>query len=158
MAANTGPWRTTLEDKFEPQRPAINKKKIHLLPLPPRPSASSSPQPRPSPSTQSHAPSVPAPAPPPARAPLSSAPPDKFRGFEPFVDEVVVASFVGLTPRRVLELARKGVITSYPIGGRRMTWRFRISEVVADMERLKKPARATMPAAVPGTKERNRLG
>lgn len=85
-------------------------------------------------------------------------PSGEFGGFEPFVDEHVIASFVGLTPRRVLELARDGVITSHPIGGTRKTWRFRVSEVAADLDTWKKPARAKSPQAVPGTKERNRLG
>lgn len=83
---------------------------------------------------------------------------DEFGEFEPFVDEVVIGRYLSLEPRRVLEMARDGQITSHPIGKTRMTWRFRISEVAADFDRLKKPARATMPAAVPGTKERNRLG
>ena len=78
--------------------------------------------------------------------------------FEPFVDEEVVGLFLTLTPRRVLELAREGLITSHPLGRTRKTWRFRISEVAADMETSKKPARGKMPQAVPGTKERNRLG
>lgn len=83
---------------------------------------------------------------------------DEFGEFEPFVDEDVIGRFLGLEPRRVLEMARAQQITSHPIGGTRKTWRFRISEVAADFDKLKKPARATMPAAVPGTKERNRLG
>jgi hypothetical protein len=83
---------------------------------------------------------------------------ERFGGFEPYVDEFVVASFLGLEPRRVLELAREGHITSHPLGQTRKTWRFRISEIAVDMDRMKKPARAKMPAAVPGTKERNRLG
>ena len=89
------------------------------------------------------------------RPPLLS---DEFGTFEPFVDEEVIARFLGLTPRRVLELARDSQITSHPIGVTRKTWRFRVSEVAADFDRLKKPARANMPAAVPGTRERNRLG
>jgi len=81
-----------------------------------------------------------------------------YGSFEPFVDEEVVARFLDLTPRRVLELAREGWITSHPIGRTRKTWRFRISEVAVDMETWKKPARDKMPQAVPRTKERNRLG
>jgi hypothetical protein len=82
----------------------------------------------------------------------------EYGSFEPYVDEEVVACFLTLTPRRVLELAREGLITSHPIGRTRKTWRFRISEVAADMETSKKPPRAKIPQAVPGTKERNRLG
>ena len=49
---------------------------------------------------------------------------------EPFVDAAVVGDFLQLRPRRVLELARQGVIPSYPLGtGSRRVWRFRLSEV-----------------------------
>ena len=51
--------------------------------------------------------------------------------FEPFVDADTVASFIQLTRRRILELAReKGGIPSHPIGtGQRRVWRFLLSEV-----------------------------
>jgi Helix-turn-helix domain len=51
--------------------------------------------------------------------------------FEWFVTADAVASFLSLTRRRVLELARvKGGIPSHPIGsGSRKTYRFRLSEV-----------------------------
>ena len=39
-----------------------------------------------------------------------------FSGFEPYVDESVVASFINLTPRHVLELARAGQLPAHPIG------------------------------------------
>ena len=49
---------------------------------------------------------------------------------EAFVDAVVVGEFLQLRRRRVLELARKGVIPAYPVGtGSRRVWRFRLSEV-----------------------------
>jgi hypothetical protein len=49
---------------------------------------------------------------------------------EPFVDAVSVGDFLQLRPRRVLELARQGVIPAYPLGtGSRRVWRFRLSEV-----------------------------
>ena len=49
---------------------------------------------------------------------------------EPFVDAVAVGDFLQLRPRRVLELARQGVIPAYPLGtGSRRVWRFRLSEV-----------------------------
>ena len=51
---------------------------------------------------------------------------------EPFVDAVVVGDFLQLRKRRVLELARQGVIPAYPLGnGSRRVWRFRLSEVAA---------------------------
>jgi hypothetical protein len=49
---------------------------------------------------------------------------------EPFVDAVAIGDFLQLRPRRVLELARQGVIPAYPLGtGSRRVWRFRLSEV-----------------------------
>jgi hypothetical protein len=51
---------------------------------------------------------------------------------EPFVDAVETGRFLQLRPRRVLELAREGVIPAYPVGtGSRRVWRFRLSEVAA---------------------------
>ncbi len=60
--------------------------------------------------------------------------------FEPFVDAGRVASFLMLSRRRVLELARvKGGIPSHPIPGRgknkRKDHRFLISEVAAWLRR-----------------------
>jgi len=49
---------------------------------------------------------------------------------EPFVDAAAVGDFLQLRRRRVLELARQGVIPAYPLGtGSRRVWRFRFSEV-----------------------------
>jgi hypothetical protein len=78
--------------------------------------------------------------------------------FEPFVDEHVVAGFLGIAPRRVLEMARKRIIPSHPIGGERKTWRFRISEIdahfsLADQRRIP----ATIGSAVPVTQGRKRV-
>ena len=51
---------------------------------------------------------------------------------EPFVDAVEAAEFLRLRPRRVLELARQGVIPAYPLGqGKRRVWRFRLSELAS---------------------------
>ena len=51
---------------------------------------------------------------------------------EPFVDAHRAAEFLFLTPRRVLELARKGRIPAHPLGdGVRKVWRFRLSELAA---------------------------
>jgi len=53
---------------------------------------------------------------------------------EPFVDAETVADFLQLRPRRVLELARQGVIPAYPLGtGSRRVWRFRLSEVATEL-------------------------
>lgn len=71
-----------------------------------------------------------------------------FGGFEPFIDEQVVGAFLGLPPRRVLELARKGKIPAHPIGRIRKTWRFRISEVSA---RFGSPVPQTRARISPGS-------
>jgi Helix-turn-helix domain len=58
--------------------------------------------------------------------------------FEPFVDAGTVAQFLGITPRRVIEMARKGELPAHPFGrGRRHTWRFRISKIAACMDARK---------------------
>jgi hypothetical protein len=49
---------------------------------------------------------------------------------EPFVDAIEAGRFLGLRPRRVLELARRGMLPAYPIGdGVRRVWRFLLSEL-----------------------------
>jgi hypothetical protein len=49
---------------------------------------------------------------------------------EPFVDATRVAEFLGIKPRRILEMARAGHIPAYPLGtGARRTWRFRLTEI-----------------------------
>jgi hypothetical protein len=49
---------------------------------------------------------------------------------EPFVDATRAAEFLGIKPRRVLEMARLGQVPAYPLGtGARRTWRFRLSEI-----------------------------
>jgi hypothetical protein len=46
---------------------------------------------------------------------------------EPFVTADVVAEFLCITRRRVLEMARSGTIPAHPIGqGKRKQWRFRL--------------------------------
>jgi len=57
---------------------------------------------------------------------------------ERFVDAAVVGSFLQLRVRRVLELARQGLIPAYPLGsGSRRVWRFRLSEVAAALGSLR---------------------
>jgi hypothetical protein len=49
---------------------------------------------------------------------------------EHFVDAERGAKFLGITRRRLLEMARAGEIPGHPIGrGKRKTWRFRLSEL-----------------------------
>lgn len=51
---------------------------------------------------------------------------------EPFVDAVSAGAFLCLRPRRVLHLARQGVIPAHPLGeGQCKVWRFRLSELSA---------------------------
>jgi hypothetical protein len=51
---------------------------------------------------------------------------------EPFVDAHAASEFLNLRPRRVLELARRGILPAYPVGeGRRRVWRFRLSELAS---------------------------
>jgi hypothetical protein len=76
---------------------------------------------------------------------------------ESFVDASKGAAFLGLSRRRLLELARSGVLPGHPIGLERKTWRFRLSEL-ADAVVAKRLAqtlkRDMMSPAVPG----NRIG
>lgn len=49
---------------------------------------------------------------------------------EPFVDAAKAAQFLSLQPRRVLQLARQGLLPGYPLGsGTRHVWRFKLSEL-----------------------------
>lgn len=49
---------------------------------------------------------------------------------EPFVDAERAAEFLGIRPRRILEMARAGELPAYPLGrGARRMWRFRITEI-----------------------------
>ena len=55
---------------------------------------------------------------------------------EPFVDATRAAEWLGITSRRVLEMARAGQIPAYPLGtGSRKTWRFRLQELSAAIVR-----------------------
>lgn len=78
--------------------------------------------------------------------------------FEPYVDETVVADFLGITPRRILQLARARQIPAHAIGNQRKTWRFRLSEIE---EHLNSPAGRSIGvnigSAVPGTQEKEDL-
>jgi hypothetical protein len=51
---------------------------------------------------------------------------------ERFVDADAAAKFLSLTRRRVLGLARAGLLPGHAIGdGARRMWRFRLSEIAA---------------------------
>jgi len=78
--------------------------------------------------------------------------------FEPFVDEHVVASFLQIEPRRVLEMARKRLLPAHPLGLTRKTWRFRISEIDAHFSiRSEKQRPGTIRLAAAGNQERKHI-
>jgi hypothetical protein len=55
---------------------------------------------------------------------------ERFLGIEPYVDADRAAEFLSLTRRRVLEMARGGILPGHPLGeGVRRVWRFRLSEL-----------------------------
>ena len=76
---------------------------------------------------------------------------------ERFVDADAVATFLSITRRRVLDLARAGLLPAHPIGdGARRVWRFRLSEIAAAITAPKKSgfiseetARMVRPHVVP---------
>ena len=64
---------------------------------------------------------------------------------EPFVDADVVAIFLSLERRLVLDWARCGDIPAHPLGrGKRRTWRFRLSEVAEAVISHKEPNQSTI--------------
>lgn len=49
---------------------------------------------------------------------------------ESFVDANVAARFIGVSRRRILEMARSQQIPAFPLGvGPRKTWRFKLSQL-----------------------------
>jgi hypothetical protein len=52
---------------------------------------------------------------------------------EPFVSAQKAASFMDLTPRQLLALARRGIAGAYPVdpNAKRKIWRFLLSELGA---------------------------
>jgi hypothetical protein len=53
---------------------------------------------------------------------------------EPFVDAAKAAEFASMRRRRLLELARRGLIPAHPIGdGQRRVWLFRLSEIASSL-------------------------
>lgn len=64
----------------------------------------------------------------------------KVATFEPFVDADVVAVYLGIERKTVVNRARNKLMSSYPFSGdQRITYKFRLSEVDADMARLRVP-------------------
>jgi hypothetical protein len=71
---------------------------------------------------------------------------------EPFVDAQAVAEFLSLRRPEVLKLTRERKIRGYAYRGRqRHVYRFRLSEVSEDFEKL---AHATIPTAAPVSQRR----
>jgi hypothetical protein len=66
---------------------------------------------------------------------------ETFAGFERFVDAEVVADFLSMPRREVVKLTRENKLTAYPISGtRRLTYKYRLSEVAEDLANLRKPS------------------
>ncbi len=65
---------------------------------------------------------------------------------EPFVDADAAAEFLMVKRKTILDWARADVIPAHPFGkGKRVVWRFRISEIAGHSKRVK----GTMNSAVP---------
>lgn len=63
---------------------------------------------------------------------LAANPSEEQYLFEHFVDADEAAAFLSITRRRILDLARAGLLPAHPIGlGARRVWRFRLSELAA---------------------------
>jgi len=76
----------------------------------------------------------------PKGAPKSTS--DTFSGIEKFVDAEVVANFLSMPRREVAKLTREGKLTGYPISGtRRLTYKYRLSEIAEDLANIRKPSR-----------------
>lgn len=59
---------------------------------------------------------------------------------EPFVDADQIASLLDESRRTIIRLAREGKITAYLMSGvQRHTYRFKRSEVIRDIELLRRP-------------------
>ena len=62
--------------------------------------------------------------------------------FEPFVDADEIAVLLDAPRRNVMRLAREGKLTAYVLSGtQRHTYKFRRSEVIRDIEKLRQPSR-----------------
>jgi hypothetical protein len=60
---------------------------------------------------------------------------------EPFVGADEIAVLIDESRRNVLRMAREGKLTAYPMSGtQRHTYKFRRSEVVRDVEKLRQPS------------------
>lgn len=68
---------------------------------------------------------------------------NSYTSIEPFVDADKIAAFLDEPRKVIIKMAREGMITAYPFSGnKRKTYKFRRSEVAADMARLRRPSKA----------------
>jgi hypothetical protein len=60
---------------------------------------------------------------------------------EPFVDADEIAALIDEPRRNVIRMAREGKLTAYMMSGtQRHTYKFRRSEVIRDIEKLRQPS------------------
>jgi hypothetical protein len=61
---------------------------------------------------------------------------------EPFVDADQIAALLDESRRNIIRMAREGKITAYLMSGvQRHTYKFKRSEVIRDIEMLRRPSR-----------------
>lgn len=64
-----------------------------------------------------------------------------YTDLEPFVDADEIATLLDESRRNVIRMAREGKLTAYLISGiQRHTYKFRRSEVIRDIEKLRQPS------------------
>jgi hypothetical protein len=69
---------------------------------------------------------------------------------EPFVNVEAVAEFLDMPRPQVLRLTRNGVLRAHPVSGsKRLTRKYRLSEVAEDIACLHQPARASVSSGSP---------
>ena len=69
---------------------------------------------------------------------------------EPFVSVEAVAEFLDMPRPQVLRLTRDGVLRAHPVSGsKRLTRKYRLSEVAEDIACLRQPARASVSCGSP---------
>jgi hypothetical protein len=77
----------------------------------------------------------------------SSLSPERFvttELFERYVDADTVGTFLSMPRREVLKLTREGKLSSYLVSGKvRRTYKYKLSEIVRDLAKLRKPSRMT---------------
>ena len=73
---------------------------------------------------------------------------------EPFVDADEIAALLDVSRRHVIRMAREGKLTAYLMSGiQRHTYKFRRSEVIRDIEKLRHPPLSVLHRPMPRQKE-----